>query len=131
MELVVEPDIYTPSMDENGNYIDLIPSFNVIKMGLYCPCGARKDKIYETNTIFSGHIKSKTHQKWLANLNLNKANFYSENEKLRETVKNQRLIIAQLEKEVNTRSKTIDYLTQQLVVTSNSCKMVDNLIDFD
>ena len=30
MELVVEPDVYSPSIDENGNYIDKIPSFSLI-----------------------------------------------------------------------------------------------------
>jgi hypothetical protein len=129
MELVVEPDIYEPSIDLAGNYIDKIPSFNTIKRGLYCRCGARKDKIYESGTVFSGHIKSKSHQKWLANLNLNKANYYVENEKLRETLQNQRLIIAQMEKEIQTKGMTIDYLTQQLMVVNT--KTVDNLIEFD
>ena len=31
MQLVTEPDIYSPSLDELGNYIDKIPSFNIIK----------------------------------------------------------------------------------------------------
>jgi hypothetical protein len=34
MELVVEPDIYSPSIDDKGNYIDKIPSFNIITFGL-------------------------------------------------------------------------------------------------
>ena len=31
MELVIEPDVYSPSIGENGNYVDKIPSFNLIK----------------------------------------------------------------------------------------------------
>jgi hypothetical protein len=114
MELVVEPDIYSPSIDEMGNYIDKVPSFNIIKKGLLCPCGSRKDKLYESHTSFITHIKTKNHQKWLSNLNLNKVNYYIENEKLQETIQNQRLIIAKLEKDVNTKIMTIDYLSQQL-----------------
>ena len=49
-------------------------SFNNIKNGLRCPCGTRKDKTYDCTSYFSNHIKSKTHQKWLSDLNMNKAN---------------------------------------------------------
>ena len=125
MELVVEPDIYMPSVDELGNYVDKCPTF---KKGLMCPCGSRKDKVYETNAIFSAHIKTKTHQNWLQNLNLNKANHYIEKEKLKETVQNQRLIIARSETEINNLRQTITYLTAQLQKPVASTK---NLLEFD
>ena len=32
-------------MNDDGNYIDVVPSFNNITEGLICPCGSRKDKI--------------------------------------------------------------------------------------
>ena len=138
MELITEPDIYSPSVSDNGSYIDKIPSFNSLKNGLRCPCGARKDKTYDTHNIFSSHIKTKCHQNWLSNLNLNKANYYIENEKLKETLQNQKLIIAKLEKDVHTKIMTIDYLTQQLNQFSQSqclnqshCKTVTNLLEFD
>jgi len=137
MELVVEPDIYCPSIDEQGNYIDRIPSFHIIKKGVLCPCGSRKDKVYETHSVFSAHIKTKIHQKWLAGLNLNKANYYVENEQLKQTIQNQRLIIAKLEKDINTKIMTIDYLTQQLNKNTNkknemvNYNTVNNLLDFD
>lgn len=126
MELVMQPDLYAPSINETGNYIDKIPSFNIKQKGLYCPCGARKDKIYETHSTFSIHIKSKNHQKWLENLNLNKANYYIENIEMKNTLNNQKLIIAKLEKDVQTKIMTIDYLTQQI----NNVRPI-NLIDFD
>jgi len=130
MDLVTEPDIYSPSIDEMGNYIDKIPSFNIIKKGLLCSCGSRKDKIYKTYTTFSMHIKTKTHQKWLNSLNLNKANYYIENIKLSETLQNQRLIIAKLEKEISSKNMTIDYLTQQLNKNDKALS-VNNLLEFD
>jgi len=129
MELVVEPDIYQPSIDNNGNYIDQMPSFQYIKKGLTCPCGSRKDKLYDTISKFSTHSKTKIHQKWLANLNLNRANFYVENEKLKETVENQKLIICKMEKEINAKIMTIDYLARQLA--NNSIAEVGNLLEFD
>ncbi len=135
MELVVEPDIYSPSIDDKGNYIDRIPSFNIIKKGLLCPCGARKDKIYETHTIFASHIKTKIHQSWLVTLNFNKTNYYIENDVLKKTVQNQKLVIAKLEKDINTKILTIDYLTHQISQLNNVnpllCKSVTNLLEFD
>ena len=136
MELVVEPDIYTPSINDNGLYVDKVPPFNYIKKGLSCPCGSRKDKIYETHSVFVAHTKTKTHQKWLEMLNTNKANLYVDLETAKEVISNQRLIIAKLEKDVSNKIMTIDYLTQQLHNTSccnssyTSTSHAD-LLDFD
>jgi hypothetical protein len=116
-----------PSIDNIGNYIDKIPSFNNLKHGIRCPCGSRKEKTYDTHGVFSTHIKTKTHQKWLNNLNLNKANYYIENENLKTTLHNQRLIISKLEKEVQNKSMTIDYLTRQLTNNNNPI----DLMNFD
>ena len=130
MELVVEPDMYSPSVNDIGNYVDKIPPFNTVKKGLRCPCGSRKDKIYETHKIFSSHINTKIHQKWLADLNLNKSNYYVENEQLKTTLQNQRLIIAKLEKDVQNNMMTIGYLTQQLHKTSPN-HAVGDLLELD
>ena len=137
MELVVEPDIYSPSIDDNGLYIDKVPPFNYIKKGLVCPCGSRKDKVYESHSVFISHTKTKAHQKWIESLNLNRANFYVEFEKSKEVISNQRIIIAKLEKDVNNKILTIDYLTQQLYKASlidkksESTNITNNLLDFD
>ena len=137
MELVVEPDIYSPSIDDNGLYIDKVPPFNYIKKGLVCPCGSRKDKVYESHSVFISHTKTKAHQKWLESLNLNRANFYVEFEKSKEVISNQRLIIAKLEKDINNKILTIDYLTQQLYKASlidkksENMNLTNNLLDFD
>ena len=63
-------------------------------------------------------------------MNTNKSNYYTENVGLKETVNNQKLIIARLEKEVNLKVKTIDYLTQQLV-SKDANITVTNLLEFD
>ena len=123
MELVIEPGIYSPSIDETGNYIDKIPMIPKNE-GIHCPC-SRKDKIYN----FSQHMKTKGHQQWLKTINLNRTNYFVENMELRNTVANQKLIIARMEKEMNTKMMTIDYLSQQLLKKPD--KIVDNLIEFD
>ena len=127
MELVVEPDVYSPSVDNVGNYIDKIPSFNTIKKGLICPCGSRKDKFYDSHSSFSAHIKSKIHQKWLDGLNTNKINYFVENENSKKTIQSQRLIMAQQDKELQNKSLTIDYLTKQLLKMTTVQPVVDLL----
>ena len=111
MELATTPDIYTPYVNDTGDYIDNIP---VIKHGLYCPCGSRKDKLYENANKFSAHTKTKIHQKWLQTLNNNKANYYVEMLKYKELMENQQKIIARLEHQLQQKTLSIDYLFEQL-----------------
>jgi hypothetical protein len=129
MALTTEPDTYVPSMDDNGNYVDRI----IFNHSMRCLCGSRKDKVYESQTAFAAHIKTKTHVKWLECLNLNRANYYVENVSLNSTVKNQRMIIAKLEKDLQHKTSIINCLTQQLTQkeTANNSKNVNNLLSFD
>lgn len=133
MDLIVDSDIYTPCVDNNGTYIDKVPSFNNIKNGLRCPCGTRKDKTYDCSSYFSTHIKSQTHKRWLLDINANKKNFYTENVVLKETIHNQKLIIARLQKEIIIKSNAIDCLTEQWVLKNNLhvADVVEDLIIFD
>jgi len=124
MELVTEPDIYSPNIDNNGNYVDKIPSFNTNSLanGIRCPCGTRKDKVYISSPLFAAHCKTKTHEKWIHELNMNKSNFFTETQKLREVVHAQKIMIGKLELEVSSKNMTIGYLTQELnkIIGSNS-----------
>lgn len=128
MDITTTPDIYSPGIDEAGNYIDHIP---IIHNGLLCLCGTRKDKRYETTTKFAAHIKSKTHQKWLQSLNNNKANYYVETLKNEELIENQRIIIKQLENTLSKKNLTIDYLTEQLVSRNIQPDNSVNLLDLN
>lgn len=128
MDLSITPDIYTPSVDANGNYIDNIP---IIKNGLFCPCGSRKDKTYENATKFSIHTKSKSHQKWLMILNQNKANYYVEMLKNKDLVENQQKIITQLENQLQKKTLTIDYLTDQLTNKTRQQVYTIDLLDIN
>lgn len=128
MEITITPDTYTPGVDNNGSYVDNIP---IIKNGLFCPCGSRKDKTYENATKFSTHTKSKTHQKWLMMLNQNKANYYVEMLKYKELVENQQKIITQLENQVKNKALTIDYLTDQLTSKTRQIVSTIDLLDIN
>jgi hypothetical protein len=129
MELTIEPEIYVPGIDSIGNYIDQLPSLACMKHGIRCPCGTRKDKTYDSSSAIHAHMKTLTHQKWLHQLNLNKANYYIETEQLKQTLHSQKLIIAKLERELQNKIMTIDYLTQQLCKKPNEIKT--DLLDFD
>jgi len=129
MELITEPDTYCPSIDELGQYVDKIPSFNMLPHGIRCSCGSRKDKTYNNYSVFYQHCKTKMHQKWLLHLNENRANHYIEKEELKQLVENQKLIIAKMEREIRNKILTIDYLTQQIIY-KQSAKVVD-LLEID
>jgi hypothetical protein len=129
MDITITPDTYLPSVDEAGNYIDNI---SVIKNGLFCPCGSRKDKSYENVSKFSTHCKTKSHQKWLMILNQNKANYYVEMLKNKDVIENQRKIIAQLENQLRKKELTIEYLTEQLTSKTTSLQAYNiDLLDIN
>jgi hypothetical protein len=129
MDIVLTPDTYTPSVDDKGNYVDNIP---IIRNGLFCPCGSRKDKTYDNTSKFSSHIKSKSHQKWMLNLNQNKANYYVDMLKNKEIIENQQKIIKQLEEQSHKKTLTIDYLTEQLMKYKVNQQIVSiNLLDIN
>lgn len=130
MDLSLGSDIYEPNTDDNGNYIDFLPPSSKFKNGLRCPCGARKDHVFDSRTSFCSHIKTKTHIKWLSELNKNKMNYFIESEKLKEIVNSQKIIIARLEKEVNTHKNTIINLAHQLSNKESENTIVD-LLSFD
>ena len=130
MDLAIEPNIYEPSIDEKGDYCDYIPSSNKFKYGLTCICGTRKEHIFDTRPSFAGHIKTKTHIKWLTDLNANKMNYFTENAKLTETINNQKLIIARLQRENDENFKLIVHLTKKIEIKENPGIVID-LLSFD
>jgi len=114
MELISESDIYFPSIDDNGIYIDRIPNFVNYSNGIKCQCGSRKDKVYTTYSKFSSHLNSKSHKKWIETINLNRENYLVENFKLNDVIKQQRIQIAELEKNLHKRALMVDYLSNEI-----------------
>jgi len=124
-DIALTPDMYSPSVDDDGNYIDKLPT---IKHGIMCLCGTRKDKRYDTSSKFASHLKSKTHHTWLNSLNQNKVNHYIQLIEHKSLVENQRKIIGNLEKQLSQKNTTIDYLSEQLIVRNN---VTANLLDIN
>lgn len=129
MDLISTPDIYEPSITDDGKYTDATPSFAKFRNGIRCPCGTRKEHVFDSRQSFCLHIKTKTHQKWLNDLTLNKMNYFVESERLKEIVNSQKLIIAKMELELNNKMKTIDYLSNQLMNKSTNGTL--DLMSFD
>jgi len=130
MDLTIESDIYEPCMNDDSNYSDYVPPSSKFKYGLRCPCGTRKEHVFDSRQSFCGHIKTKTHQKWLLDLNANKMNFFTENIKSTEIINNQKLIIARLQRENDENIKLIAHLTKKIAIKENANIVVD-LLTFD
>ena len=128
MDLAIEPDIYEPTIDDMTNYSDYLPPSSKFKNGLRCPCGSRKEHVFDNRQSFSTHIKTKTHIKWLIDLNNNKMNYFSENLKLNETISTQKIIIAKLQRENDAYAKLIANLTIKIEMKND---ISVDLLNFD
>lgn len=131
MEISLQPDIYEPNIDNNGNYIDNIPSFTNHKNGIICPCGTRKDKTFLNKSAFNTHIKSITHKKWIISLNNNKKNYFIEYQKQLEIITNQQKTIQKLDNDYRVSLELIKQLNTELYNYKNNNHNTANLLDID
>jgi hypothetical protein len=67
---------------------------------------------------------------WLQQLNNNKANYYAKLIKAEEIIEQQKLLLVKLENQIQTKSLTIDFLTNQLVNNTANNQSID-LLDID
>ena len=135
MSIETTPDIYCPNIDEFGNYIDILSGY---QYPVLCPCTYRK---YNNKQSMSIHNKSAGHIKWLCLMNNNRKNHLLENIQLRQTVEDQKKIIAQLSTKMDTQKNQINTLIttflaqqqqqppQQQINDNNN--IVDDLIIID
>lgn len=96
MSLITDSDEYSPGVNNDGMYVDQIPSFNNRQQGIRCPCN---NHVFAARQNFAIHIRSGGHKRWLENLNSNRANYFTELDAERQTVRQQKIIIAKLERE--------------------------------
>lgn len=74
------------------------------------------------------------HQKWLQSLNANRTNHFVDLERANATIQSQKLVIAQLELEIQHMTITIQCLSRQLSTippTQQLAPPAINLLDFD
>jgi hypothetical protein len=110
MDLAIQPEYYSATIDNQGTYVDYIPSSFQMKNGIRCMCGSRKDKIYNSSSTFITHTKSQHHKSWIEHLNNNKMNYYKENREMKELIRNQKIIIGNYEKEILSLKAVIEHL---------------------
>jgi hypothetical protein len=129
MALITESDTYSPPLNQEGIYIDHIPSFGHFKDGLICPCSKL---CYKTRAAFVSHSKTVGHKKWIDALNANRHNHFTELEQSRKLVKQQQMIIAQLEIDKIEMMNMVSFLSRQLAERNNAATqpMID-LLDFN
>ncbi len=131
MDLVLDPEIYSPSIDINGNYNDCVPPTSVMKNGIKCPCGgSRKDTVFNSCATFTKHTKTITHQKWIENMNNNKQNYYVEYNKLKKTIENQQKLLIEKDNIINQKDIVIHCLSKELDNERKKRTVDTDLIDF-
>jgi len=114
------PDIYNPSLDENGTtYIDKIERTTLSSLfSLKCPCN---DNVFKSRQNFMQHIKTKIHKSWLENINKNKYNYYVENEKNIKTIKMQQMMLVERDNKILNLENNILLLKNETM--SKDCKI--------
>ena len=130
MALSLEAELYEVAVDENGTYINMMPSLNSIKNGIRCPCGSRKNQVYKTTTSLTKHFDCEKHKAWLKNLNQEKINHYNDLIKTREIVQQQQQIIKELKLELQEKDKIIINLNRDINTLRKPREViVANLLD--
>ena len=122
MSLVTDSDYYSPGVNNDGIYVDQIPSFNGRTQGIRCPCN---NNTFAARQNFAIHIKSIGHKRWLENLNSNRANYFTELDAERQLVKQQKIIIARLEKEKSDLMRMVNTLS----AINNAATANENNVD--
>lgn len=130
-DLVLDADVYEPSVGEGGVYMDYLPPARHFVRGIRCPCSQR-EHVFRTRTNFALHTKTSKHKDWLAHLNAQRDNYFQECERLRDLVNSQTRLIARLEREKADHEHTIAYLSRQLRARDEAAESVaDDLLSFD
>ena len=124
------PELYAPSMTEQGRYIDRVP--NIPPVGLRCPC---TNRVYDKKSLFKIHTGSFVHITWLCNMNQNKQNYYTECNKLTDTVKQQQKLLTSKEVDIVKLTTHIVNLSLQVAELSREVNVLrssasESLIDF-
>lgn len=96
MELSCVPDTYVPSVNESGVYVDEVARC-FPPTGVICECTGR---LYATREKFAQHVRCRTHANWLEQVNLQHKNYFRKCQEQEQIIRQQRLLIAELEKKV-------------------------------
>ena len=107
MALALEAELYAPNRDDHGTYIDFVPSICILKYGIRCACGSRKDQTFYSTAPFKKHLQCQKHKAWLKMKNLEPQNDIKIIHEHEKTIKNQQLLINKMDLEIQTLKKKI------------------------
>lgn len=129
MSLVTEPDVYAPNRNDNGTYIDYIPNKCIIKNGIKCLCGSRKNQTFYSTSSFKTHLTCQKHRDWIKMKNLEPQNDLKTINEHEKTIKNQHIIINQKDFIINDLQKKNKHLQEKIdsLVTPIHVPIVDLL----
>jgi len=128
MSLITDSDDYSPGVNNDGLYVDQIPSFNGRTQGIRCPCN---NHIFPSRQNLVTHIKTAGHKRWIENLNSNRANYFTELDAERQTVRQQKIIIAKLEREKCELMRMIHTLSAINAAEASQSNNNVDLMNFD
>lgn len=112
--MTITPEEYEPSTNSNGNYEDCSPSDYFMKNGVICPCNGHT---FYSKTSLKAHFETKCHRAYISNLNANKNNYLKLYKEANKKKKEQQLIIAKLELELQQKNTIINHLEKNLFET--------------
>ena len=128
MDLSTTPEQYTPGIDNSGMYVDRKP---YMQNGLRCACTGHMHT-YKTRASFSTHTKSQRHKSWLAELNANRMNYYSQLQNAERNVRDQRRHIAEQGNKIARLETDVAAYRVALAAQRERCVPTTNdLITFD
>ena len=143
MSLITDSDVYSLRINNDGLYEDDIPSSNYFtnEKQLKCPCNHNQ---FKSRYCLVSHTKTVIHKKWIETQNANRNNHHACLEEERKIVREQKIVIAQLQREIlqlqNEKReflRTIGFLSSNIVSrmpplgTKNQTEDVDDLMNFD
>ena len=135
MDGALTPDIYSPSINDIGDYTDNVSLFNFTpsSLGIYCDCNGR-GVLYKTRAKFIKHIECKKHTEWIKALNNNKHNYYRQCQESQKMIEMNKRLIAEYENKLSMKDIIINALTEKLLLMEGvgnvNGKENVNLLDF-
>ena len=91
-ELATIAELYTPSVNNEGRYVDSVPVN--IHHGIRCSCGS--NTVFKSRPSFTTHTTSRRHVEWLERINNDQRNYLAENIRLTEQITQQRRLVVSL-----------------------------------
>lgn len=99
MALVTDSDVYSLKLNAEGLNEDDIPSTNYFTNDkqLKCPCNHNN---FKSRVCFVSHTKTVIHRKWIDAQNANRNNHQAELEAEKKIVREQKIMIAQMQRDI-------------------------------